>query len=150
MVFLFRLFGGVTTQQSHLARCCAFPRKGNFKMQIQINSNTSIETGELFEQWARTELNASFSRFKDGITRIEVHMSDENGDKVSPDHMRCMIEARLANREPVAVNHHGANQDEAFRGASDKLKRVLEHTMDKLRDHRARESIRHEPDLDNA
>lgn len=119
-------------------------------MQIQINSNHSIETGEPFERWATAELNASFSRFKDDITRIEVHMSDENGEKVSPDHTRCMIEARMANRDPVAVNHHGANQDEAFRGASDKLKRVLEHSVGKLRDHRARESIRHEPDLDNA
>jgi len=114
-------------------------------MQIQVNSNHSIATGESFERWATTELNDTFSRFRDDITRIEVHMSDENADKVSDDHTRCMMEARLANREPVAVNHQGANQDEAFRGASDKLKRVLEHTLGKLRDHRARESIRRDP-----
>ncbi|MDB5870347.1 MAG: putative ribosomal subunit interface protein [Polaromonas sp.] len=119
-------------------------------MQIQVNSNHSIDTGESFERWANTELNESFSRFKDEITRIEVHMSDESSDKISPDHTRCMLEARLVNRDPVAVNHHAASQDEAFRGASDKLKRLLEHTLDKLRDHRARASIRHEPDLDNA
>lgn len=119
-------------------------------MQIQINSNKSVDTGESFERWANAELNESFSRYKDEITRIEVHMSDENGEKVSPDHKRCMMEARLANREPVAVNHHASNQDEAFRGASEKLKRVLEHTLGKLRNHRDRESIRHEPDLDNA
>jgi ribosome-associated translation inhibitor RaiA len=150
MVFPFRLFGGVTTQHGRLARCCAFSRKGNKQMQIQINSNNSIDTGESFGRWANAELSESFSRYKDESTRIEVHMSDENGEKVSPDHTRCMMEARLANREPVAVNHHGANQDEAFRGASEKLKRVLEHTLGKLRDHRARESIRREPDLDNA
>ncbi|MEO7159358.1 MAG: HPF/RaiA family ribosome-associated protein [Polaromonas sp.] len=119
-------------------------------MQIQVNSNNSIGTGEPFERWANAELNESFSRFKEEITRIEVHMSDQNGDKISPDHKRCVMEARLANREPVAVNHQAGNQDEAFRGASDKLKRVLEHTLGKLRDHRARESIRREPDLDNA
>ena len=119
-------------------------------MQIQINSNKSIDTGELFERWANAELNTSFSRYKDEITRIEVHMSDENGEKFSPNHKRCMLEARLANREPVAVNHQAANQDEAFRGASEKLKRLLEHTLGKLRDHRDRVSIRHETDLDNA
>jgi ribosome-associated translation inhibitor RaiA len=118
-------------------------------MQIQVNSNRSIDTGESFERWATAELNETFSRFKDGITRIEVHMSDENSDKISPNHKRCMLEARLANLEPVAVNHQAATQDEAFRGASDKLKRALEHTVGKLRDHRARESIRREPDLDN-
>ncbi|MEO6322657.1 MAG: HPF/RaiA family ribosome-associated protein [Polaromonas sp.] len=119
-------------------------------MQVQVNSNHSIDTGESFERWANTELNESFSRFKEDITRIEVHMSDQNGDKISAVHKRCVMEARLANREPVAVNHQAPNQDEAFRGASDKLKRVLEHTLGKLRDHRARESIRHEPDLGSA
>ena len=119
-------------------------------MQIQVNSNRSIDTGESFERWANIELNDSFSRFRDDITRIEVHMSDENGEKISADHTRCMMEARLANRDPIAVNHHAANQDEAFRGASDKLKRVIEHTLGKLRNHRSRESIRHESDLGKA
>ncbi len=119
-------------------------------MQIQVNSNHTVHTGESFERWASTELNESLSRFKDDITRIEVHMSDENGDKISADHKRCMMEARLANREPLAVNHLAPNQDEAFRGASDKLKRVLEHTLGKMRDHRSRESIRHEPDAGSA
>lgn len=119
-------------------------------MQIQVNSNRSVDTGESFERWANTELNESFSRFKEDITRIEVHMSDQNGDKISPDHKRCVMEARLANREPVAVNHQAPNQDEAFRGASEKLKRVIENTLGKLRDHRSRESIRHDADLGSA
>ena len=119
----------------------AILEKGNKFMQIQVNSNRSMAIGESFERWA-------FSRFKDIITRIEVHMSDENGDRPGLDDKRCVIEARLANRDPVAVNHQAPNQDEAFRGASDKLKRLIEHTLGKVRDHRARESIRHDLDLD--
>ena len=116
-------------------------------MQIQVNSNRSLNTGESFERWASVELHQSLGRFKGDITRIEVHMSDENSDKISPDQKRCMMEARLAHHEPLAVNHHAPSQDEAFRGASDKLKRMLDHTLGKLRDHhRARETIRHEPD----
>lgn len=116
-------------------------------MQVQVNSNHTIHAGESFERWATTELNASLSRFKDDITRIEVHMSDESGDKISPDQTRCVMEARLAHYEPLAVNHNAPSQGEAFRGASEKLKRALEHTFGKLRDqHRARKSIRHEPD----
>ena len=115
-------------------------------MQIQVNSNHTIHTGESFERWAGTELNASLSRFKDDITRIEVHMSDENSDRISVDHKRCMIEARLAQHDPLAVNHQAPSQDEAFRGATEKLKRLLENTLGKLRSHRARESIRHEPE----
>ena len=113
-------------------------------MQIQVNSNNSIDTGESFERWANTELHESFSRFKDDITRIEVHMSDENGDKISADHKRCMMEARLAGHQPIAVNHHAETQDEAFRGAARKLLNALDHSLGKIKDqhHRDRESIR--------
>jgi ribosome-associated translation inhibitor RaiA len=115
-------------------------------MQIQVNSNHTIETGESFGRWANSELNESLRRFKDDITRIEVHMSDENSGKVSVNQKRCTMEARLAHHEPVAVNHDAPSQDLAFRGASDKLRHLLERTLDKLRDHRSRESIRREPD----
>jgi len=114
-------------------------------MQVKVNSNHTIHTGESMERWAQTQLNESLSRFKNDITSIEVHMSDENSDKVSTDHKRCMMEARLAHHEPVAVNHHASTIDEAFRGASQKLKHALEHVVGKLRDHRARESIRRDP-----
>lgn len=117
-------------------------------MQVQVNSNHTIHTGESFERWATAQLNASLSRFKDDITRIEVHMSDENSERISTDHKRCLMEARLAHHEPLAVNHRASSQDEAFRGASDKLKHALEHFLGKLRNHRARESIRRDADLD--
>ncbi len=118
-------------------------------MQVKVNSNHTVHTGESFERWASTELHESLGRFKDDITSIRVHMSDQNGEKANPDHKLCMLEARLAHHEPLAVNHHAHTQDEAFRGASDKLKGALEHTYGRLRDlHRARDTIRREPDPD--
>lgn len=117
-------------------------------MQVQVNSNHTVHTGESMERWATTQLNDSLNRFKNDITTIEVHMSDENSDKVSADHKRCMMEARLVNHEPVAVNHNATTIDEAFRGANQKLKHALEHVVGKLRDHRARQSIRRDTDLD--
>jgi hypothetical protein len=116
-------------------------------MQVQVNSNHTIQTGESMERWARTQLSESLSRYKGDITSIEVHMSDENSDKMSADHKRCMMEARLAHHEPIAVNHYASTIDEAFRGANQKLKHALEHAVGKLRDHRARQSIRRDPDL---
>lgn len=116
-------------------------------MQVQVNANHTVQTGESLERWATAQLNESLARFRADITSVDVHMSDENGDKVSPDHKKCMMEARLSGHEPVAVNHQGANVDEAFRGAADKLKRALDHAIGKMRDHRARESIRRDSDL---
>lgn len=112
-------------------------------MQVQVNANNSVHTHESLERWAREELQTSLRRFGNDISSVEVHLSDENSDRISPNHKRCLIEARLANHPPVAVNHQAASLDEAIRGAIDKLRRALDHTFGKLRDQRDRASIRH-------
>lgn len=120
-------------------------------MQIKVNANHSAHTGESFGRWASTELNELLSRFSHDITRVEVHMSDESGDKPSDDKKRCTMEARLAHHEPMAVNHAASNEDEAFRGAGEKLKHMLEHALGRLRSQRReRESIRRPADSSEA
>ncbi len=115
-------------------------------MQVQVNTGSSIDGREALERWATEELTAKLDHFRRDITRIEVHLSDENGDKGGTD-TRCAMEARLAAHQPVAVTHHAAGMDEAFRGAQSKLKHVLETTLDKRKKHRDRESIRRDPDV---
>jgi hypothetical protein len=111
-------------------------------MQIQVNANHTVHTDESLERWARTELTDGLSRFRHEITSVEVHLSDQNSDRLSPDQKRCLMEARLVNHAPMAVNHVAPRLDEAFRGAADKLKRALGHSLGRLRDHRLRDSIR--------
>ena len=116
-------------------------------MQIKVNANHTVQTDESLERWARSELTEGLSRFRNEITTLEVHLSDQNSDRLSPDQKRCLIEARLVNHAPMAVNHVAPRLDEAFRGAAEKLKRVLEHTLGRLREHRLRESIRRDVHL---
>ena len=52
------------------------------------------------------------------------------------------MEARLAHHQPVVVTQDAINMDLAFRGALDKLKRLLDSTLGRLTKHRDRESIR--------
>lgn len=47
-------------------------------MQIQINSDRHIQADERLAEFVRDTLRAKLSRFADHITRIEVHLSDEN------------------------------------------------------------------------
>ena len=55
------------------------------------------------------------------------------------------VTARLRTAGPTAVTQHAASLDEAFRGASDKLKRLIENTLGRLHNHRDRGSIRTDP-----
>ena len=118
-------------------------------MQIQVHSNHTVNTSASLEEWARRELGQALDRFADEISCLEVHLSDINSDRVSEDHKRCMIEARLHGREPLAVNHQAPRLDEALYGACDKLTRSLDSTLGKARDlHRRRETIRRDPGAD--
>ena len=119
-------------------------------MQIQVNTSNGIENKDTLERWADTEIKQHLSRFVEDVTRVEVHLSDENHDKAGGGDKRCVMEARLAHHQPLAVTQHGNTLDEAFRGAADKLKRIVESTIERARDknHRERDSIRKDDVLD--
>lgn len=116
-------------------------------MQVQVNTGNGIENKETLERWADQFLNESLARFKQDITRVEIQLSEEGSARKGATDKRCMLEARLTGHDPVAVSHYGETQDEAFRGATQKLIRAIERTFGKLdrHEHRARETIRRDP-----
>lgn len=102
-------------------------------MQIQINTDHNIEGHEALVTRVRGVIQNALSRFSDDITRVEVHLSDENSDKKDGyDNMRCMIEARLEGLQPIAVTHQATTVDEAVDGAADKLANLIETTLGRL------------------
>lgn len=111
-------------------------------MQIQVNTDDNVAGRESLARRVETEVARTLARFGEYVTRIEVHLSDEDSVKSSGNDKRCLMEARLAGRAPIAVTHHAGTLDEAYRGAAEKLKRSLESTTGKLKDHKGRVSIR--------
>jgi ribosome-associated translation inhibitor RaiA len=114
-------------------------------MQIQINTDHNIEGHEALATKVRGVIENGLSRFSDDITRVEVHLSDENSDKKDGyDNMRCMLEARLEGLQPIAVTHQATTLDEAVDGAADKLTNLIETTLGRLQH---QESRRTDPPL---
>jgi hypothetical protein len=111
-------------------------------MQIQVNTGNGVENKEALERWANEEIRQSLDRFAGEVTRVEVHLSDENHGKSGAADKRCTMEARVAGRQPVTVTQHAPSLDEAFRGSCDKLRRALDSTLGRHDRHRNRESIR--------
>jgi ribosome-associated translation inhibitor RaiA len=118
-------------------------------MHVQVNTSNGIDNKDTLERFAADYLNERLSRFRQDITGVEVQMSDENqGDKGGTSDKRCMMEARVNGREPIAVTNFAPDQDLAFPGAADKLERAIDHAFGKLdrREHRDRETIRRDAD----
>jgi len=106
-------------------------------MQIQLNTDRNVQGRQDLAAYVQELLERALERFRDQITRIEVHLGDENSrHKGGEDDKRCMMEVRLAGRQPTAVTHQAATVDEALRGAADKLERVIEKTLGRLQDQR--------------
>ncbi len=103
-------------------------------MKIQINTDNNIEGGEALASQVSGVVEKALSRFSDRITRVEVHLSDENSHKGGESDKRCVMEARLEGLQPVAVTQEAATLDEAVDGAANKLGRLIQSTIGRLSD----------------
>ena len=105
-------------------------------MKIQFNTDRNIIGSEELRTSLTSIISEELSRFNDHITRLEVHLSDEDSNKNGVNDKRCMIEARLEGMKPIAVTNHADTQEQAVTGAVDKLKSSLNTIQGRLRNHK--------------
>jgi len=104
-------------------------------MTIQVNTDKNLAGTEKLRAYLTDLILEELSRFSNHITRVEVHLSDENGPKDGLNDKRCMIEARLERMKPIAVTNHANTNEQAVEGAVEKLKTSLETILGRLRNH---------------
>lgn len=103
-------------------------------MQIQVNTDKNIEGGERLTEYVTSVLEAKLHHFSSQITRVEAHLSDENGQKSHGNDKKCLLEARPSGLQPVVSTHTAATLDQAIGGATEKLERMLNNTLTQLHD----------------
>ena len=104
-------------------------------MKIQVETDNNIEGGTVLTQAVETMVRDTLDRFSSQITRVEVHLSDENShEKSGADDKRCLLEVRLVNHQPIAVTDRAATSEQAVGGAAEKMKHLLETTLGRLSD----------------
>lgn len=105
-------------------------------MQVQFNTDESVEGHDALAHHAETVVRKALGRFTEQVTRVEIHLSDVNGQKAGDNDKRCLMEARIAGRQPIAVTEQADSLHQAIDGAAQKLKRSLDSTLGKLADQR--------------
>ena len=63
---------------------------------------------------------------REQITSVEVHLSDNVGQKSVDGDNRVLMEARVTGYKPIAVSDHAATLHQSIGGAAEKLKRALD------------------------
>ncbi|MCX2681404.1 HPF/RaiA family ribosome-associated protein [Galbibacter sp. EGI 63066] len=102
-------------------------------MQIQFNTDKNIEGTEMLETFVSEKVRHALKHYVNKITRIEVHLSDQNADKGGIDDIQCKIEARVEGMQPVMVVSKSSSKEIALDDAVDKMKATLGTIIGKMR-----------------
>ena len=102
-------------------------------MKIQFNTDKNIQGTEMLETFVSEKINNALKHFSDRITRIEVHLSDQNADKGGADDIQCKIEARVESLQPVMVVSKSGTKEKALDEAVDKMKATLDSLIGKMK-----------------
>ena len=94
-------------------------------MTIQLNTDKNLRVNDEFGTKLDDLLSQELSRFSEHITRLEVHLSDENGSKDGINDKKCLLEARLEGRQTIVVTQVANDYEQAVHGAIEKLKSSL-------------------------
>lgn len=105
-------------------------------MDVQINTDSNIEGDNALAQQAEAVVRETLHCFSEQITRVEVHLSDQNSDrKIGIDAMRCLLEVRVGGRPPIAVSDQAETVEQAVHGAAEKMEHSLTSALGRS-DHR--------------
>jgi ribosome-associated translation inhibitor RaiA len=109
-------------------------------MEINVNTDNTIDRHQGLDERVREAVESSVSRFEQ-VRRVDVHLSNQNGQKHEDGDNYCMMEARVSGYEPVVVHAHAENLHLSISGAAGKLKRALDSALGRLNDKSKREPV---------
>ena len=104
-------------------------------MLVQVHAGEGIDGSERLSRFVSGTVEAALAHVASHVTRVEVHLSDENSGKGGARDKCCTLEARLENRQPDVVSHRAETLDEAVSAAAEKLRRVLREAIERMRHH---------------
>ncbi len=101
-------------------------------MIIQVNSDNHVDGNVNVVVEVEQKVQRALDRFADRISRVEVHLNDENAHKNGQDDQRCLMEARLNGLQPIAVTHKAATLEQAVDGATERLRNAITNQLGKI------------------
>ncbi len=105
-------------------------------MQVQFNSDSSVMGTENVAERIEASVRDKLARFEDRLTRLEIHVRDENGAKGGADDKACTIEARPSGGRAIGVTEHASTVDDAARKAAATLAQRLNRHFGKSEKHK--------------
>lgn len=103
-------------------------------MLIQLHTDVTLSHSEDLTGHVTARVEHALAHYASHISRVEVHLADDNGGKHGANDKRCTIEARVEGLKPLAASHHADSVHDAVEGAAKKLAHAVDHAIGKQRD----------------
>ncbi len=98
--------------------------------EIKINP-ADLHSTEAISARVEAEVANALKHWQERITRVEVHLHDDNGPLKGGVDKRCTMEARLAKQTPVFIEHSARDMYEAITKAAGKLERAVRRHIER-------------------
>lgn len=105
-------------------------------MTVQVNTDNHIKGSQNMEAYFTEKIEIGLKHFSDHITRVEVHLSDQNGEKGGMADIQCRIEARLEGQHPILAESKEENHEKALSKAIGKIQAALRTKIGKMQSNR--------------
>ena len=110
----------------------------DFKMLIQFSTDHHIGHHPSLHGHVDALVRKTLHPFRSHITRVDVHLTDENAHANHANDKRCVMEARLDGVQPLVVTATASNVAAVLDAASRKLRRSVVRVEAKRRSRRVR------------
>lgn len=109
-------------------------------LEIAINTDGNVSGRDEVAGPIADRVEDALARFAPQLTRVEVHLSDNNAGKSGG--KRCAIEARPKGLAPLGVSDEAATLQDAVAGALDKMVRRLDSEFGRRDNRKGGDTVR--------
>lgn len=99
-------------------------------MIVQINAG-DIESSQALIDHSNDAVESALRHMTEKVTRVEIHLRDDNSSKSAADDKRCTMEARIAGEKPLAVEYASDDLYKSISEAAGKLGRAVKTKLDR-------------------
>jgi len=101
-------------------------------MIVQINAG-DVESSDALRHHVHDAVEDALKHVAEKVTRVEVHLRDDNASKSAADDKRVTMEARIAGQPPLVVEHATDDLYKSITETASKLGRAVSTKLEKLR-----------------
>lgn len=99
-------------------------------MIVQVNAG-DVESSQALTDHCNDAVDSALRHVASQVTRVEIHLHDDNANKSAADDKRCTMEARIAGEQPLAVDHASDDLYKSITEAAGKLGRAVKSKIEK-------------------